>query len=107
MLAHTPVSCSPVLFMQSESSEVTHDMSGTLPPLEARTADNNGPVVVLVAYIGLAFVILSTALRWATTFTKKKGVDWDDTFLLLAAVRASVSFSARKLCSDAQGNTVC
>ncbi len=61
-------------------------MSGTLPPLEAMSPGDDGPVVVVVAYVMLVFTIMATVIRGSIAFTKKRGFDFDQGFLLVAMV---------------------
>jgi hypothetical protein len=61
-------------------------MSGTLPPLQELTADNRGPIVVVVRYIFVSLTLLFTTIRVITFHTLKRGFGLDDAFLSIAAV---------------------
>lgn len=61
-------------------------MSGTLPPLQQLSPDNQGPVVVVVAYILVSLTILCTIIRVVTFHTLKRGFGLDDAYLSIAAV---------------------
>ena len=65
-------------------------MSGTLPPLEAMSPGDDGPIVVVVAYVMLVFTILATATRGSIAIAKQRGFDFDQGFLLVAMVSARV-----------------
>lgn len=61
-------------------------MSATGAPLEAITPGNDGPVVVLIAYVLLVFTALATLCRVLVTCTKKGRLELGEAFLLLALV---------------------
>jgi hypothetical protein len=64
-------------------------MSGTLPPLQKLSPDNQGPIVVVVAYILVSLTILFTTIRVITFHTLKRGFGLDDAYLSFAAVRVA------------------
>jgi hypothetical protein len=70
-------------------------MSGTLPPLQQLGPDNQGPIVVVVAYILVSLTILFTTIRVITFHTLKRGFGLDDAYLSFAAVRVIPSSVAR------------
>lgn len=61
-------------------------MSGVLPPLQQLSPDNQGPIVVVVAYVLVSLTILCTTIRVITFHTLKRGFGLDDAFLSSAAV---------------------
>jgi hypothetical protein len=66
--------------------ELFSNMSGTLPPLQQLSPDNEGPVVVVVAYILVSLTILFSTIRVITFHTLKRGFGLDDAYLSFAAV---------------------
>lgn len=81
--------------------------SGTLPPLESSTPGNDGPTLVLVAYVFLVFTTLSMISRIAATLTKKRGLEHDDAVLTLATVRKPASGIVSTFYEDADFDTMC
>lgn len=70
-------------------------MSGTLPPLQQLSPDNQGPIVVVVAYILVSLTILATIIRVVTFHTLKRGFGLDDAYLSMAAVRLITWLTAK------------
>lgn len=66
-------------------------MSGTLPPLQQLSPENQGPIVVVVGYILVSVTILCTTIRVVTFHTLKRGFGLDDAYLSFAAVRLATS----------------
>jgi hypothetical protein len=72
-------------------------MSGTLPPLQPLSPENQGPVVVVVGYILVSVTILCTTIRVITFHTLKRGFGLDDAYLSFAAVRLPTLTKCRRL----------
>jgi hypothetical protein len=81
-------------------------MSGTLPPLQALSPENQGPVVVVVGYILVSVTLLCTTIRVITFHTLKRGFGLDDAYLSSAAVRAPISTKAHRLVAESFVRTV-
>ena len=61
-------------------------MSATLPALHAITPDNQGPAVLVTAYIFIVIIIVFAATRLGSMFHLKRQIGLDDAFLVLAVV---------------------
>lgn len=60
--------------------------SGTLPSLESSSPDNDGPTVVVIAYILLVLTALTVIGRVVSTLSRRGALERDDTCLVLATV---------------------
>ena len=70
--------------------------SGSLPPLENRTA-GDGAFLVAFSYCLLVFAFVATGLRILVSWTQRRGFGMDDLLLILAIVSLcllSVSYTS-------------
>lgn len=65
--------------------------SGTLPSLESSTPGNDGATLVLIAYTFVVFTILTLVGRMTASLTRKRGLELEDGFMIVATVRDSIS----------------
>lgn len=71
--------------------------SGTIPALESSTPEDHGATVVLITYIFLAFTVIAMAGRIGATSYKKRTIEQDDIFLMLATVRYPFTSSSTNI----------
>jgi hypothetical protein len=61
--------------------------SGTRPPLEIITPDNQGPILVVYIVIASSISVVAILVRLFVAFRRKLGFRSDDTFIIAALVR--------------------
>jgi hypothetical protein len=67
-------------------TQIADIMSATLPALDPITPDNQGPAVILTAYLFIVIVIAFAIARVGSTFQMKRQFGLDDAFLVIAVV---------------------